>query len=142
MELWMIVVIAAAAIVVLAIIIAILATVLRKYTISFKTGVVKYTTEVPVIKARKGAAIELPVLASRDYDFKGWYTDAQCISPANFEKNAQGRHDFVCRLDEKAGVKARAKTAIRGAFVGSGRSDSSQPGVQDRVGLVECRITD
>ena len=62
MELWMIIVIAAAAIVVLAIVIAILATVLRKYTISFKTGVVKYTTEVPVIKARKGAAIELPVL--------------------------------------------------------------------------------
>ena len=90
MELWMIIVIAAAAIVVLAIIIAILATVLRKYTISFKTGVVKYTTEVPVIKARKGAAIELPVLTSRDYDFKGWYTDAQCTSPANFEKMPKG----------------------------------------------------
>ena len=109
MELWMIIVIAAAAIVLLAIIIAILANVLRKYTISFKTGVVKYTTEVPVIKARKGAAIELPVLASRDYDLKGWYTDAQCTSPANFEKMPKGDMTLYAGWAKKQASKPAQK---------------------------------
>lgn len=90
MELWMIIVIAAAAVVVLAIIIAVLATVFRKYTISFKTGVVKYTTEVPVIKARSGKEIELPELTSRDYNFLGWYTDAKCTCRAQLEKMPKG----------------------------------------------------
>ncbi len=90
MELWMIIVIAAAAVVVLAIIIAVMSTVLRKYTVSFKTGVVKYTTEVPEIRARAGKAVELPVLTSKNYNFLGWYTDPKCTKAATFEKMPKG----------------------------------------------------
>ena len=110
MEHWMIIVIAAAAVVVLAIVIAILAAVLKKYTISFKTGVVRYTTEVPVIKERAGKEIELPVLTSKNYEFMGWYADAACTRPVIFEKMPKA--DLVLYAGWRKKQASKQKTEV------------------------------
>lgn len=81
-----VIVAAIAAVVVLAVIITVLISVLSKRTISFRTGKVKYTADIPEIKARKGAAIALPQLTSAYYDFTGWYYDAACTERANIAK--------------------------------------------------------
>ncbi len=81
-----IVVIACAAVIVLAIVIAIIANALKKNVISFKTGKVRFTGEIPPIRARKGKAVTLPALTSSYYDFKGWYYDAACKQKADIAK--------------------------------------------------------
>lgn len=73
-----VIVAAVAGVVVLAVIITVLINVFGKRSISFKTGKVKFTAEIPAIKARKGAEIVLPQLSSQYYDFMGWYYDAAC----------------------------------------------------------------
>ena len=57
-----------------------------KRSISLKTGKVKFTAEIPAIKARKGAEIVLPQLSSQYYDFMGWYYDAACTERACITK--------------------------------------------------------
>lgn len=81
-----VIVVAIAAVVLIAVIITVLTSVLSKRTISFKTGKVKFTSEIPAVKARKGAEIVLPQLSSEYYDFMGWYYDAACTSRANITK--------------------------------------------------------
>lgn len=81
-----VIVAAVAGIVVLAVIITVLINVFGKRSISFKTGKVKFTAEIPAIKARKGAEIVLPQLSSQYYDFMGWYYDAACTERACITK--------------------------------------------------------
>ncbi|MBR2349738.1 MAG: InlB B-repeat-containing protein [Clostridia bacterium] len=66
-------------------IIAILCSVLRKYTINFNTKEVEFEG-LDAIKARKGAKIELPTLTSRNYDFLGWFYDEACTQKADLSK--------------------------------------------------------
>lgn len=81
-----VIVAAVAGVVVLAVIITALINVFGKRSISFKTGKVKFTAEIPAIKARKGAEIVLPQLSSQYYDFMGWYYDAACTERACITK--------------------------------------------------------
>ena len=81
-----VIVAAVAGVVVLAVIITVLINVFGKRSISFKTGKVKFTAEIPAIKARKGAEIFLPQLSSQYYDFMGWYYDAACTERACITK--------------------------------------------------------
>ena len=81
-----VIVAAVAGVVVLAVIITVLINVFGKRSISFKTGKVKFTAEIPAIKARKGAEIVLPQLRSQYYDFMGWYYDAACTERACITK--------------------------------------------------------
>lgn len=81
-----VIVAAVAGVVVLAVIITVLINVFGKRNISFKTGKVKFTAEIPAIKARKGAEIVLPQLSSQYYDFMGWYYDAACTERACITK--------------------------------------------------------
>lgn len=81
-----VIVAAVAGVVVLAVIITALINVFGKRSISFKTGKVKFTAEIPAIKARKGAEIVLPQLSSQYYDFMGWYYDAACTLRANITR--------------------------------------------------------
>lgn len=81
-----VIVAAVAGVVVLAVIITVLINVFGKRSISFKTGKVKFTAEIPAIKARKGAEIVLPQLSSQYYDFMGWYYDAACTERACITK--------------------------------------------------------
>ena len=81
-----VIVVAIAAVVLIAVIITVLTSVLSKRTISFRTGKVKFTSEIPEVKARKGAEIVLPQLSSQYYDFMGWYYDAACTERACITK--------------------------------------------------------
>lgn len=81
-----VIVAAVAGVVVLAVIITVLINAFGKRSISFKTGKVKFTAEIPAIKARKGAEIVLPQLRSQYYDFMGWYYDAACTERACITK--------------------------------------------------------
>lgn len=81
-----VIVVAIAAVVLIAVIITVLISVLSKRTISFRTGKVKFTSEIPEVKARKGAEIVLPQLRSQYYDFMGWYYDAACTERACITK--------------------------------------------------------
>ena len=81
-----VIVVAIAAVVLIAVIITVLISVLSKRTISFRTGKVKFTSEIPELKARKGAEIVLPQLSSQYYDFMGWYYDAACTERACITK--------------------------------------------------------
>lgn len=86
MDTVIVIVAAVAGVVVLAVIITVLINVFGKRSISFKTGKVKFTAEIPAIKARKGAEIVLPQLSSQYYDFMGWYYDAACTERACITK--------------------------------------------------------
>ena len=73
----------AAAIVVAALILTVVFNALQKKKISFATGKVKFTGEIPPVIARKGKKIALPALKSEYYDFMGWYYDAACTERAD-----------------------------------------------------------